>query len=262
MATQTKLGPGATFSFEAPLNEAGLLMAQTTGGVKLWAMSPLVLEDTVQNIDLRSTYQAALILASLGATPPAPAKVNALKLKADRALNKDVDRLVKTVERVIDNVLLKRIDYSPTTEVSAITLRAFGGGLEPVRSLDAVVGSPESDFFPYIYATQMTGNGNRLVMTEIKAERWDYRVVGAYRFLRLASGTNPARFWANEVEFTYTPEVDTALRDRGTIDLCHVDVEYRPFEQEKTGGWEGKADWSKQRRELLAQVREGRSLIV
>ncbi|MCH8225881.1 MAG: PD40 domain-containing protein [Chloroflexi bacterium] len=179
LATQTKLGPGATFSFEAPLNEAGLLMAQTTGGVKLWAMSPLVLEDTVQNIDLRSTYQAGLILASLGATPPAPAKVNALKLKADRALNKDVDRLVKTVERVIDNVLLKRIDYSPITEVSAITLRAFGGGLEPVRSLDSVVGSPESDFFPYIYATQMTDNGNRIVMTEIKAERWDYRVVGA-----------------------------------------------------------------------------------
>ena len=90
----------------------------------------------------------------------------------------------------------------------------------------------------------------------------DYRLVGAYRFLRLGSGTNPARFWAPEVEFTYTPEVDTDLRDRVTIDLCHVDVEYRPFEQEKTGGWEGKADWSKQRRELLAQVREGRSLIV
>jgi hypothetical protein len=179
LATQTEFGPDATFSFEAPLNEACLLMAQTTGGVKLWAISPLFLEDTVQNIDLRSTYEASLILASLGTSPPAPAKVDALKLKADRALTKDVDRLVKTVERVIDNVLLKRIDYSPITEVSATTLRAFGGGLEPVRSLDAVVGSPEADFFPYIYATQMTDNGNRIVMTEIKAERWDYRVVGA-----------------------------------------------------------------------------------
>ena len=179
LATQTKLGPEATFSFEVSLNEACLLMAQTAGGVKLWAISPLVLEDTAQNINLRSTYEAGLILASLGASPPGSAKVDALKFKANQALDQDVDRLIKTVERVIDNVLLKRIDYSPITEVSAINLRAFGGGLEPVRSLDAVVGSPEADFFPYIYATQMTDNGNRIVMTEIKAERWDYRVVGA-----------------------------------------------------------------------------------
>ena len=153
-------------------------MAQTAGGVKLWAMSPVVRGDTVQIVDLRSTYEASLILASLGTSPPGSVKVDGLKLNADKALDQDLDRLVKTVERVIDNVLLKGIDYSPITEVSAINLRAFGGGLEPVRSLDAVVGSPEADFFPYIYATQMTDDGNRIVMTEIKAERWDYRVVG------------------------------------------------------------------------------------
>lgn len=92
----------------------------------------------------------------------------------------------------------------------------------------------------------------------------DYRLVGKYRFLRLGDGDNPARCWGTEVEFTYTPEVDTDLRDRVTIDLCQVDVEYRPFQEEKTGKgeWEGKADWSKQRRELIAQIREGRSLIV
>ena len=90
-----------------------------------------------------------------------------------------MDCLVKTVERLIDSVLLKGIDYSPITEASATNLRAYGGGLEPVRSLDAVLRSPEADFFPYIYATQMTDNGNRIVMTEIKAKRWDYRVAGA-----------------------------------------------------------------------------------
>ena len=83
------------------------------------------------------------------------------------------------MERVIDNVLLKGIDYSPLTEVSATNLRAFGGGLEPIRSLDSVLESPESDFFPYIYATQMTDTGNRIVMSEIKAKRWGYRVAGA-----------------------------------------------------------------------------------
>lgn len=92
----------------------------------------------------------------------------------------------------------------------------------------------------------------------------DYRLVGKYRFLRLGDGDNPARCWGAEVEFNYTPEVDTDVRDRVTIDLSQVDVEYRPFDEEKVGKgeWEGKADWNKQRRELLAQVREGRSVIV
>ena len=179
LATQTEFGPEATFSFEASRNNAYLLMAQVNGGVKLWAISPTVMKDTAQNLDLRSTYEAGLILASLGASPPVSAKVDGLKLKASQALDQDVDRLVKTVERVIDNVLLKGIDYSPITESSATNLRAFGGGLEPVRSLDAVLLSPEADFSPYIYATQMTDNGNRIVMTEIKAKRWDYRVAGA-----------------------------------------------------------------------------------
>ncbi|KKK75686.1 hypothetical protein LCGC14_2871250, partial [marine sediment metagenome] len=92
----------------------------------------------------------------------------------------------------------------------------------------------------------------------------DYRQVGKTRFLRLGDGDNPARCWGAEVQLNYTPEVDTNIRDRVTIDLCHVDIEYRPFQEEKVGKgeWEGKADWGKQRRELLRQVREGRSLIV
>ncbi len=92
----------------------------------------------------------------------------------------------------------------------------------------------------------------------------DYRLVGKYKFLRLGDGDNPARCWGVEVQFNYTPEVDTAVRDRVTLDLSQVDVEYRPFNEEKVGKgeWEGKADWNKQRRELLAQVREGRSLFV
>lgn len=92
----------------------------------------------------------------------------------------------------------------------------------------------------------------------------DYRLVGKYRFLRLTGGDNPARCWGVEVEFNYTPEVDEDIRDRVAIDLCHVDIEYRPFDEERLGKgeWEGKADWMKQRRDLLSQVREGRSLIV
>ncbi len=99
---------------------------------------------------------------------------------------------------------------------------------------------------------------------EVTLSANDYRLVGATKFLRLRGGDNPAGFWGDAVIVNYTPEVDTNVRDRVTIDLCHVDIEYRPFNEEKSGKgeWEGKADWSKERRELLAQVREGRSLIV
>ena len=92
----------------------------------------------------------------------------------------------------------------------------------------------------------------------------DYRQVGPTRFLRLRDGDNPARCWGAEVQFNYTPEVDTDIRDRVVIDLSHNDIEYRPFEQESVGKgeWSGKADFGKQRRALLREIREGRSLIV
>ena len=56
LASQTELGPDATFSFVASRKNAYLIMAETLGGLKLWAISPLVLKDTVQIVNLRSTY--------------------------------------------------------------------------------------------------------------------------------------------------------------------------------------------------------------
>ena len=86
LASQTELGPGAAFSFEASRKNAYLLMAQAAGGVKLWAISPQVVENTVQDVDLRSTNEAALILASLGGSLPQAHEVDGLKLNAGRPL--------------------------------------------------------------------------------------------------------------------------------------------------------------------------------
>jgi len=148
--------------------------------VSLWAISQVVSRDPVQDVDLQTSYEAALIYASLAAVPPSEAQVENMKQKAALALTQDVDRMVKTAKRVIKNVVFKKLDYSITTELSKATLRAFGGGLEPVRSLDDVVNAPRADFFPYVYATRLFGPfiPNNIVMTEVKAERWDYRVQG------------------------------------------------------------------------------------
>jgi len=91
----------------------------------------------------------------------------------------------------------------------------------------------------------------------------DYRKVGDYKLIRLADGDNAAGFWGAEVVVTYTPEVDTNVRDRVTLDLCQVDIEFRAYDREKSADWEGsQKDWKARRRELLNHIREGRSPIV
>ena len=91
----------------------------------------------------------------------------------------------------------------------------------------------------------------------------DYRQVGSYRFLRLRDGANPALGWGAEVVITYVPEVDSDVRDRVTLDLCQVDLEFKAYESEKSGDWSGsQKDYVARRRELLSQIREGASPIV
>lgn len=91
----------------------------------------------------------------------------------------------------------------------------------------------------------------------------DYRKVGDYKLMRLADGDNPSNFWGSEVVITYTPEVDTDVRDRVALDLCQVDIEFRAYDREKSPDWEGEQkDWKARRRELLTHVKEGRSPII
>ncbi len=92
----------------------------------------------------------------------------------------------------------------------------------------------------------------------------DYRKIGDYTLLRLTDGTNGASFWGKEVVVTYTPEVDTTVRDRVTLDLCMVDINFQAYDREKSGAdWEGEQkDYKGRRRELLRQVREGQSPIL
>ena len=100
--------------------------------------------------------------------------------------------------------------------------------------------------------------------TEVTLAADDYRLVGPYRLLRLTDGTNGAPHWGDEVAVTYTPEVDQAIRDRVTLDLSQVDLEFRAYDKEKSADWEGdqKKGWKGKRVQLLRQIREGRSPIV
>lgn len=91
----------------------------------------------------------------------------------------------------------------------------------------------------------------------------DYLQVGEYRFIRLGTGTNPASIWGDLVELVYVPDTDPETRDRAALDVAQIDIEFRAYDREKSGDWEGEQkDWKARRREVLAQVREGNSPLV
>ena len=142
---------GESFSFDLPQDASYLLKAKTEDGVVLWALTPFLNGDTTQDISLETTYQAGLIYAASAGGAISGASVGDLKIQADSAFGVGADRLVNTINRVVDNALLWRVDYSIVTETNEVNLRAFGGGMSPIRSLASVLDDPQPDFVPHIY---------------------------------------------------------------------------------------------------------------
>lgn len=98
---------------------------------------------------------------------------------------------------------------------------------------------------------------------EVTLATTDYRAVGDYLLLRLVGGANPGTYWGAEVVVAYVPEVDTQTRDRVTLDLCLMDIEFSAYDSEAVGEWSGgTGDWAVRRAGLLAQLGEGRSLAI
>ena len=119
--------------FDSNLGSAHLIRAQTRDGITLLAVTEQITADTVLKIDLRSTYEAVLIYASLGSMTPDSASINDLKRKAAQALDRDADGQVKALKRLVDGAILEKVDYSAVT---------VGSVLGPVRSLDDILASP------------------------------------------------------------------------------------------------------------------------
>jgi len=173
-------GHGDSFSFNLPAGAAYLLKAKTVDGAVLWALTPVLSGDTTMDISLETTYQTGLIYAAEGKGTISGRSVSDLKGKAKGALDVGADRLVNTVKRVVNNGLLWRVDYLIFTEMNEVTLRAFGGGLSPVRSLVSVLDDPQPDYVPHVYMLNTAAGDpflDRILMSEMKADRWAAIVV-------------------------------------------------------------------------------------
>ena len=103
LASQETIGLGGEFSFTISENSGYLLKARTVGGINIWALAHVRSEDTTQDINLRTTYESGLIFASNTDATISRESINSLKEAAGQALDLGADRLVNTVERVLDN---------------------------------------------------------------------------------------------------------------------------------------------------------------
>ena len=171
---------GDSFTFDLPKDAPYLLKARIQGGGVLWALTPVLSGDTTQDISLETTYRAGLIYAAEGGGEIAGQSIAKSKERAIAALDVGADRLVNTVKRLVNNDLLWRVDYSIVLEMNEVNLRAFGGGLSPVRSLESVLSDPQPDYVPHIFMLNTAAGElflDRILMSEMKADRWAAIVV-------------------------------------------------------------------------------------
>lgn len=156
----------------------------------------------------------------------------------DPTLQRILDAGVKAIERAAGSA-------TEEVETRVCTNSAFIATTRPVVSVTSV------EEYRRVRSDPVTLSAN------------DYRLVGEYRLLRLTDGDNGAPWWGQQVTLTYIPEVDEEVRDRVTLDIAQVDIEFRAYEREKSGDWEGEQkEYKARRRALLRQVREGRSPIL
>lgn len=168
----------------------------------------------------------------------------------------DVDDLLARVETDLDNDTLQRILDAAVESVE----RSAGKAAVEVETHEAFC----ADFIVLSRRkTDITSITERRLFSSdaVTLSANDYREVGDYKIMRRSDGDNPVAGWGSEVVVTFTPEVDADVRDRVTLDLCQIDINYAVYSDEKTGNWSGKADWKKERAALFRQIREGRSPI-
>lgn len=151
------------------------------------------------------------------------------------------------LQRILDSAVaaINRAAGSASSQVQ--TFSALGAAYVVLRRRHASIAS-------------IAERGNIYTSSATTLSADDYREVGDYKLLRLATGTNPRSTWGAEVVVTYVPEVDADIRDRVALDVVQMDVEFKAVDEEEVGDYKStQKDYRKRRRALIAQVREGRS---
>lgn len=94
--------------------------------------------------------------------------------------------------------------------------------------------------------------------TQVTLATNDYRAFGPRGLRRLATGTNGASYWGQEVVIDYDPVDDIDRRNLALVELVRIAVEERALASEKDGDYQATyRDPKRARRETLAGLSTG-----
>lgn len=93
--------------------------------------------------------------------------------------------------------------------------------------------------------------------TETVLSANDYKLrYGNGQIERLASGDNPRATWGDVVTIVYAPFDETAQRERVTIDLVRLAIEYNALGSESIGDYKSTSvDYEKERGKILSRLK-------
>jgi hypothetical protein len=186
----------SSFSFSVESNKAYILVAYYNGGQSLAAVTPTITDDLVQNISIDTEVAMNLIVATEQAMDLEPTSLsrplNDLLADAnqevaylnafyeDRNNNRNADRIADAVHALtLDK--LNRGTGVKIEELNEATIRAYGGGLQGIRSLSAMLNQPNPPLNPHFTFTRYNSNNEvDFGMSDLETKRWDYLGLGIF----------------------------------------------------------------------------------
>jgi hypothetical protein len=189
LANDTDTNPSYSFSVE--LNKAYILVAYYNGGQAIAAVTPTITDDMVQNISIDTEVAMSLIVAT--EQPSGNLESTSLSRPLDDLLedaNQEVIRLNafyqdrnnnRTADRIADAVHALTLDKLSQgsgvsfAELNEATIRAYGGGLQGIRSLSDMLSNPKPPLNPHFTFTRYNSNEEvDFGMSDLDTKRWDY----------------------------------------------------------------------------------------
>jgi hypothetical protein len=182
---------GPSYSFSVKPNKSYVLIASYGGGQAIAAVTPTITGDLVQNISINTELAEDLIQATEHATDSlepsnlsrpltdllADAYKEVANLNAfydDRNTNRSADRVADAIHALIMDKLNKGSGVFPE-DLNEVTIRAYGGGLDGIRSLSDMLNNPKPPLNSVFTFTRY--NSQKEVdcgMSDLENKRWDY----------------------------------------------------------------------------------------
>jgi len=189
LANDTDTDP--SFSFPVKANENYILIAYYYGGQSIAAVTPTVTHDLTQNISIDTEVTMNLIVATEQAMDNleptslsrplddllADANQEVIRLNAfyqDRNNNRTADRIADAVHALTLDKLSQGAGVS-FEDLNEATIRAYGGGLQGIRSLSDILNDPKPPLNPHFTFSRYNSNNEvDFGMSDLDTKRWDY----------------------------------------------------------------------------------------